>query len=189
MAIHDTECPYWGQVSVHATNSNILSYTISLIHVTPIPWVVWHFFMIRWAILTHKLMSFLNWCVVRQSWDSTGILVALGYLLDNPDDSKLISTVTKVIHTTTLRQLLGIRGLSWLHHGPWIVERRHSNSLAVVENLWGKSKGEFALSFSESVHPIVPQKKNPHWLGLGNFFHSTLNFGLKLGSKIHWIKG
>ena len=49
-------------------------------------------------------------------------------------------------------------------------------SLAVVENLREKSKGEFAYSFSESVHPIVPQKKNPHELGLGNFFHSTLNF-------------
>ena len=57
-------------------------------------------------------------------------------------------------------------------------------SLAVVENLRGKSKGEFVYSFSESVHPIVPQKKNPHELGLGNFFHSTLNFRLKLGSKI-----
>ena len=45
-----------------------------------------------------------------------------------------------------------------------------SYSLAVVENLWGKSKGEFVYSFSESVHPIVPQKKNPHELGLGNFF-------------------
>ena len=37
-----------------------------------------------------------------------------------------------------------------------------SSSLAVVENLRGKCKGEFILSFSESVHPIVPQKKNPH---------------------------
>ena len=54
-------------------------------------------------------------------------------------------------------------------------------SLVVVENLWGKSKGEFVLCFSESVHPIVPQKKNPHELGLGNFFLSTLNFRLKLG--------
>ena len=35
-------------------------------------------------------------------------------------------------------------------------------SLAVVENLRGKCKEEFILSFSESVHPIVPQKKNPH---------------------------
>ena len=35
-----------------------------------------------------------------------------------------------------------------------------NNSL--YEHLWGKSKGEFVLSFSESVHPIVPQKKNPH---------------------------
>ena len=58
-------------------------------------------------------------------------------------------------------------------------------SLAVVENLWEKSKGEFVYSFSESVHPIMPQKKNPHELGLGNFFHSTLNFRLKFGSKIH----
>jgi len=62
-------------------------------------------------------------------------------------------------------------------------------SLAVVENLWEKSKGEFVYSFSESVHPIVPQKKNPHELGLGNYFHSTLNFRLKLGSKIPWMKG
>ena len=56
-----------------------------------------------------------------------------------------------------------------------------TDNLAVVENLRGKSKGEFVYSFSESVHPIVPQKKNPHELGLGNFFHSTLNFRLKLG--------
>jgi len=62
-------------------------------------------------------------------------------------------------------------------------------SLAVVENLWEKSKGEFVYSFSESVHPIVPQKKNSHELGLGNYFHSTLNFRLKLGSKIPWMKG
>ena len=43
-------------------------------------------------------------------------------------------------------------------------------SLAVVENLREKNKGEFVYSFSESVHPIVPQKKNPHELALGNFF-------------------
>ena len=34
-------------------------------------------------------------------------------------------------------------------------------SLAVAENFQGKSKGEFVYSFSESVHPIVPQKKSP----------------------------
>ena len=62
-------------------------------------------------------------------------------------------------------------------------------SLAVVENLRGKCKGEFVLSFSESVHPTVPQKKNPHWLGLGNFFHSTLNFRLKLGWKSIELRG
>ena len=41
-------------------------------------------------------------------------------------------------------------------------ERKLVDSLAVVENLRGKCKEEFILSFSESVHPIVPQKKNPH---------------------------
>ena len=44
------------------------------------------------------------------------------------------------------------------------------NSLAVVENLRGKSKGEFVLSFSESVHPIVPQKKIPMNWAWGIFF-------------------
>ena len=45
-------------------------------------------------------------------------------------------------------------------------------SLAVVENLRGKSKGEFVLSFSESVglHPIVPQKKIPMNWAWGIFF-------------------
>ena len=43
-------------------------------------------------------------------------------------------------------------------------------SLAVVENLRGKCKGEFVLSFSESVHPIVPQKKIPIDWAWGIFF-------------------
>ena len=46
--------------------------------------------------------------------------------------------------------------------------KRHS--LAVVENLRGKCKGEFVLSFSESVHPIVPQKKIPIDWAWGIFF-------------------
>ena len=47
-------------------------------------------------------------------------------------------------------------------------------SLAVVENLQGKSKGEFVLSFSESVHPIVPQKKIPQAQSMGIFFSEAL---------------
>ena len=35
-------------------------------------------------------------------------------------------------------------------------------SLAVVENLWEKSKGEIIYIFSEAEHTIMPHKKNPH---------------------------
>jgi len=43
-------------------------------------------------------------------------------------------------------------------------------SLAVVENLREKSKEEFVYSFSESVHPIMPQKKIPMNWAWGIFF-------------------
>ena len=43
-------------------------------------------------------------------------------------------------------------------------------SLVVVENLWDKSSHSNILSFSESVHPLVPQKKSLHDLLLGKSF-------------------
>ena len=55
------------------------------------------------------------------------------------------------------------------------------SSLAVVENLRGKCKGEFVLSFSESVHPIVPQKKKSPLIGLGEFFSQHFEFSTKIG--------
>ena len=43
-------------------------------------------------------------------------------------------------------------------------------SLVVVENLWDKSPHSNIFSFSESVHPLVPQKKSLNELLLGKKF-------------------
>ena len=42
------------------------------------------------------------------------------------------------------------------------------------DHLSEKSTEEFILRFSESVHPIVYQKKMAHWLGLGIFYKSKM---------------
>ena len=51
-----------------------------------------------------------------------------------------------------------------------ILKCHNHNSLVVVENLRDKSPRSNIFSFSESVHPLVSQKKSLNELLLGKFF-------------------
>ena len=50
------------------------------------------------------------------------------------------------------------------------IEKKCLYSLVVVENLWDKSPHSNIFSFSESVHPLVSQKKSLNELLLGKIF-------------------